>query len=318
MANISGNTTFLNVTTDYYDYYDDPLDEYYDYTIPMYATTDYYEDLLKYYGNLSSIMHAVTCIIISIGLPLLLMVIYALYSLVKNGQVAPIYIINLFISDLIQFCCMIVEGSGPEGEMIENIVTCIYDCGLSTSVGFMLCISLERYLVIAHPLWYRFRRTIRISVAVCVVVWIIPAILIFTVVPWVSLVVTDVISSIFFITPLPLFIFFLVGTLRALSTSVSVPSDEKRRIVAILVLVLLIYTLLFLPHIIVLTAGTYIHDFTVIVLSDMFLRLSPLADLLLFVFIKKETFGKLWSSVHCCRKENHDTNNTNTISLDHI
>ncbi|XP_041635972.1 ovarian cancer G-protein coupled receptor 1-like [Cheilinus undulatus] len=293
MANISV------ASIDYADYYDI-------YVVP-------WED----YKNIFFIKHVVTCIIISIGLPLLLMAIYALYSLVKNGQVAPIYIINLFISDLIQFCFLIALESKPEEVMIQIILNCIYICGLLTSVGFMLCISLERYLLIAHPLWYRFRRTIRISVGVCVVVWIIPPILIFTVFTWNTGFDVKIIFFIFFIIPFPLFIFFLVGTLRALSTSVSVPSDEKRRIVAILVLVLLIYTLLFLPYIIALIAGKHIHDLTLIDLSTMFVRLSPLADLLLFVFIKKETFGKLWTSVCCCRKENNDTNNTSTINLDH-
>ncbi|XP_041659567.1 ovarian cancer G-protein coupled receptor 1-like [Cheilinus undulatus] len=238
--------------------------------------------------------------------------------LVKNGQVAPVYIINLFISDLIQFCCLIAGHAKPEGEMIEIIGDPIYRCGLMTSVGFMVCISLERYLVIAHPLWYRFRRTIRVSVVVCVVVWIMPPICYLALVALVTEFVTHIIFSIFLIIPFPLFIFFLVGTLRALSTSVSVPSDEKRRIVAILVLVLLIYTLLFFPSIIFFTAKTYINDDTLRFLSTIFLRLSPLADLLLYVFIKKETFGELWTSACCCRKESNDTNNINTINLDHM
>ncbi|XP_041658817.1 mas-related G-protein coupled receptor member X2-like [Cheilinus undulatus] len=237
---------------------------------------------------------------------------------VKNGHVAPIYIINLLISDLIQFCCIIALETEPEEEKIILILSCVYDCGLFSSVCFMVCISLERYLLIAHPLWYRFRRTIRISVVVCVVVWIISLVLIFTVFFWVTGFVARIILSIFLIIPFPLFIFFLTGTLRALSTSVSVPSDEKRRIVAILVLVLLIYTLLFLPYIIDLTAETYISNITLCLLSNMSLKLSPLADLLLYVFIKKETFAKLWTSVCCCRKENNDTNNINTISLDHM
>ncbi|XP_041658866.1 G-protein coupled receptor 4-like [Cheilinus undulatus] len=316
MANISVNTSLLN------DSYVDPSQA-------------------EYRRYVSFIMHVVTYIIICIGLPLTLMAIYALYSQVqgglqnvfitshllflflyfpqvKNGHVAPIYIINLFISDLIQLCCLIAWESKPEEQMITNTVGRTYIWGVLTSIGFMVCISLERYLVIAHPLWYRFRRTIRISVAVCVVVWIISLVLSFTVFPWVTRFVARIILSIFFIIPFPLFIFFLVGTLRALSTSVSVPSDEKQRIVAILVLVLLIYTLLFLPYIFVITVGIYSYDDTLRLLSLMFVRLSPLADLLLYVFIKKETFGKLWTSVCCCRKENNDTNNTNTINLDHM
>ncbi|XP_041639504.1 ovarian cancer G-protein coupled receptor 1-like [Cheilinus undulatus] len=309
MANISVNTTLLDC--------DDLLGKYYDKYTTLLNDSHVDPSQTEYCINLMFIMRVVSCIIICIGLPLTLIAIYALYSLVKNGHVAPIYIINLFISDIIQLCFLIVRESRPKEWMKKIIVGLPYSCVVLTSVGFMLCISLERYLVIAHPLWYRFRRTIRISVAVCVVVWIIPPIYYSSVYPWLSDFVRNIVFSLCFIIPLPLLIFFLVGTLSALSTSVSVPSDEKQRIVAILVLVLLIYTLLFLPTIIVHIASTKFYDSTLHALSNMSLRLSPLADLLLYVFIKKETFEKLWTYVCCCRKENNDTN-TNTINLDHM
>ncbi|KAM6996910.1 G-protein coupled receptor 4-like [Tautogolabrus adspersus] len=235
------------------------------------------------------------------------MTIYALYSLVRKDHVAPIYVINLLISDLIQFCCMIIQETGQDQTHI--IGSYIYPCGLLTSVFFMVCVSLERYLVIAHPLWYRFKRTIKISVVVSVVVWLIPPVLFLTVFIWVTFEVTRSVHFIFLIIPFPLFIFFLVGTLRALSASVSVPSEEKRRIVGILVLVLLIYTLLFLPYIIwILFLNMNIFDNTLIDLSYMCLRLSPLADLILYVFFRKESIGKLFTAVNCCRVANTDTN----------
>ncbi|KAL7383448.1 hypothetical protein ABVT39_010929 [Epinephelus coioides] len=200
------------------------------------------------------IMKVVTSIIICIGLPLTLVAIYAVRSLVKNDHVAPVYVINLLISDLIQLCCMIVWVVQPEGSKIYKIIFIIYYSGLVASVCFMLCIALERYLVIACPLWYRFRRTIKVSLVVCVVVWALPLICVITLVFWDFVEVADTICAIFFLLPLPLFIFFLGGTLKALSASISVHSDEKRRIVGMLVLVLLIYMLLFLPSIIWLLA----------------------------------------------------------------
>ncbi|XP_060887852.1 G-protein coupled receptor 4-like [Labrus mixtus] len=232
------------------------------------------------------------------------MVIYALYFLVRKDHVAPIYVINLLISDLIQLCCMIIwEKKGYRDE--KDIEFYIYHCGLVTSVCFMVCVSLERYLVIAHPLWYRFKRTIKISVVVSVVVWLIPPVFFLTVFPWVSGVVTNKIFAIALIIPFPLFIFFLAGTLRALSASVSVPSEEKQRIVGTLVLVLLIYTLLFLPSMI-LFLELHRYTKTLFHLATMFLKLSPLADLILYVFIRKQPIGKLFTTVNCCR--NTDTN----------
>ncbi|MED6246159.1 hypothetical protein ATANTOWER_013653 [Ataeniobius toweri] len=103
------------------------------------------------------------------------------------------------------------------------------------SVGFMVCISLERYLVIAKPLWYRYRSKIKTSLMVCAVVWTLALVsflpLCFNVHYWVE----AIIHAVFFFLPLPLFIFFLVGTIKALSAARSVPGEEKRRIVSILV-----------------------------------------------------------------------------------
>ncbi|XP_034538650.1 G-protein coupled receptor 4-like [Notolabrus celidotus] len=260
------------------------------------------------------IYYVVTCIIISIGLPLTLVTIYALFSLVRQGQVAPIYVINLLISDIIQLCCMIILVSKDDTPMAVYV----YNCGLTTSVGFMVCISLERYLVIVHPLWYRFKQTTKISVAVCAVVWAFPPAYFLIVFPWVTDTVHIIVFSIVLIIPFPLFIFFLVRTLRALSSSVSVHSDEKRRIVGTLVVVLLIYTLLFLPNIIMfllLMADFYSVMFHF--MSDMLLSLSPLADMLLYIFIRKQIMGNCLASVCCCIKESNDPT-TSAVTVDDI
>jgi len=170
------------------------------------------------------------------------------------------------------------------------------------AVSIMYC----RYLVIACPLWYRFRRTIKVSLVVCVVVWALPLICVITLVFWDFVEVADTICAIFFLLPLPLFIFFLGGTLKALSASISVHSDEKRRIVGMLVLVLLIYMLLFLPSIIWLLAERDRYNNTSKDLSSVFLSLSPLADLILYVFMRKGTIDKLLASVCCCRMDSSE------------
>uniref|UniRef100_A0A3B4X0P5 Ovarian cancer G-protein coupled receptor 1-like n=2 Tax=Seriola lalandi dorsalis TaxID=1841481 RepID=A0A3B4X0P5_SERLL len=231
---------------------------------------------------------------------------------VRNDHVAPIYIINLLISDLIQLCCMIVEVVLPEDSIITTIFRIIYLCGLTASVGFMMCVALERYLVIAWPLWYRFRRTIKTSVVVCVVVWTLSLVTFFSVVFLADSDDMLIPFAVFLLLPLPLFIFFLGGTVKALSAAISVPADEKRRIVAVLILVLLIYTLLFLPYIILLLVEEARHNITLGVVSFMFVKFSPLADVFLYVFIRKGAVDKLLASLCRCRMDSDDSNRSTT------
>ncbi|XP_045898703.1 G-protein coupled receptor 4-like [Micropterus dolomieu] len=262
-----------------------------------YTTSKYQNN--EYLKKLYFIRDVVTYIVVAVGLPLTLVAIYALYSMVRRDHVAPIYLINLLITDVLQFCCMIVRVAPNVDKKINFIFIFIYLSALFASVFFMVCISLERYLVIAHPLWYRCRRTIKTSVVLCVLVWVLSAVCGFL-----NFFIERVVRYILFtilLPPFPLLIFSLVGTLKALSASISVPSDEKRRIVGILVLVLLIYTLLFLPSIIwLLEENSENLDF----LSTIFIRLSPLADTFLYVFMRKGSIDKLLASVCCCRMDN--------------
>ena len=245
------------------------------------------------------------------------------------------------MSDLIHFCCMIVRMTTKKRPDIRRFFQLL---SLFASVGFMVCIALERwlsvytvcvqlcltiilqctviikllrnwnwasilcyrYLVIAFPLWYRFRRTIKITVAVSVAVWVLSLAFTLPLIFGIKFKVMKIPFGIFSLIALPLLLFFLCGTIRALSAS-RVPTDEKRRIVGILVLVLLIYTLLFLPTII-----QYLEKVNTFVgwtkyLSFGFRRLSPLVDLLLYVFMRKRTIDKLLAAVCCCRMNSKDS-----------
>ena len=97
-----------------------------------------------------------------------------------------------------------------------------------------------------------------------------------------------ILNSVLNLIPLPLLIFFLVGTLRALSGSISLTVLEKRRIIGTLALVLGIYCLLFLPIV--------IQDLLIAVrspvkshLGGILVVFSPLVDPLLYVFMRNGT-----------------------------
>ncbi|XP_028279920.1 G-protein coupled receptor 4-like isoform X2 [Parambassis ranga] len=265
-----------------------------------------YDDNTNYgcfFGNSAFILYVVTWIIFCIGLPLIIVAIIALYFLIRKDHVAPVYVINLLLSDLFQLCCMMVWVTDKTCENSE-----IFDFhyfGLMVSVGFMVCVSMERYLVIAHPLWYRYRRTIKSSVIISIVVWVFPLACVLPFYLMFTYKATVTMFSVFLLLPFPLLMFLMGGTLRALSSARSVPSDEKRRIVAILVVVLLIYTMLFLPSIIwSLTDGAKSNCvFSCVTLT--LIQLSPLADLTMYVFIRKGAIDNVLSSL-CCDKMDSD------------
>ncbi|KAM4600242.1 G-protein coupled receptor 4-like [Fundulus diaphanus] len=235
---------------------------------------------------------------IGIGLPLTLIVIVAVFLQVKKDQGVPVYVINLLFSDLIQFC----------GRIAFNLDW--YDIGrgftyfgLTASVGFMVCISLERYLVIAKPLWYRFRRNIKTSLMVCIVVWTLslPVLLSFNLaIDRITVnTITFIVIPCFLLLPFPFFVFFLVGTIKALSGALSVPEEEKRRIVAIQVVVMLIYTLLFLPIIIELLSKKI--ELIPYLLFIFCLFLSPLADTILYLLTRKSILDTFLALLCSCK-----------------
>ncbi|XP_071369974.1 G-protein coupled receptor 4-like [Centroberyx affinis] len=279
------------------------MEAWYNYTT---LTRDAYDDF-------STAVRVTAWIVISIGLPSTLLAICALVSLVRDGHVAPIYVINLLVSDLIQLCCMAAREAAPwRYNILKNY---IYFIGLIASIGFMVCVALERYLVITRPLWYRFRQNIKVSVVVSFMVWAFPFILIFLLGMF-HYILRRTVLSIFLLLPFPLLIFFLAGTLKALSASISVPPEEKRRIVGVLVLVLLNYTLLFLPMIIwslVAPLGPIFYPS----LRLIFIQFSPLVDLVLYVFMRKGAVDKLLACLCRCRMtREQEQGQINTVNDD--
>uniref|UniRef100_A0A3P9MVC9 Mas-related G-protein coupled receptor member X2-like n=2 Tax=Poecilia reticulata TaxID=8081 RepID=A0A3P9MVC9_POERE len=255
-------------------------------------------------------------IFISIWGLLALLAIYCLYSQIRSERVVPVFIINLLISDIIQIFCVIVQLANINYGFIHNfVIYYVYHCGVMGSVFFMTFIGMERYLLIAWPFWYRFQRKVKVSASVSVVSWILSV--------FISLNNGNLQGSLM-VLPLPLLIFFLVHSIKALSASHNVPPDERRRIIAVLTLVLFAYILTFLPHIILefLMMGVrwlWYLDFTTFRnfdnVSCTLMQINPLTDLLLYILMKKWLLDKLLALLCCCRKTNSGNQQTNGITV---
>lgn len=68
---------------------------------------------------------------------------FSLQLQVREDHVAPVYVINLLISDLIQMCCLVIWVAKSRTSAVY-VSTFIYYIGVMASVGFMVCIALER------------------------------------------------------------------------------------------------------------------------------------------------------------------------------
>ncbi|XP_035256839.1 G-protein coupled receptor 4-like [Anguilla anguilla] len=224
---------------------------------------------------------------VCIELPVLCWAVFTLYHQVKADNATPVYVMNLLISDFIQIIGRIVQVI--KNDSISYIAFLI---GISLSIGFMVCIALERYLLIVHPLWFRCRRTIKHSIFISLVIYAFEM-LIFTGLFFSFYVFMIIGAAALLILPLPLLLFFLGATWRAISHSISVPHKEKKRILGTLALVLLSYLILFLPTIL-LILSIYGEGFSEIdflklfTVAFVFLYISPLIDPLLYVLIKKD------------------------------
>lgn len=233
--------------------------------------------------------------------PLLtILLILWLCFVVRREQVLVTYYTNLLLSNLIQFSGMIFQKSkkGHEDYKSEIIFIGIYLFGVMANLEFKMCIAAERCFLITCPQLNCIRQT-KGSLLVSVLVWILCVI---------TAPLCIVLNQHFLITILvfnlsPLLIFSFAWTLRALPSATSVPTDEKRRVLGTLVVLLLNHFLMIFPMAVCYTLMfKYRIDFPYSVIS-LFL-LSPFMDLVLFIFMRKGPIDRLLAHLCCCGMDN--------------
>ncbi|XP_026072561.1 G-protein coupled receptor 4-like [Carassius auratus] len=260
----------------------------------------------------SSTEMVVIWIIFFIEFAVICLALYGLCCLLSSNHAVPLFIINLFVSDIIQICVKPVLNFCTFNlkKIVFFFVFYIYILSIVVNIGFMVCISMERYIMIKYPVWYRLHHSSRNSVLICFLVW--ATLCGFMVMDVIIALAVDVelaflLSLFIFLLPYPLVVFSFVGSWKALSHSVAVTPDERKKILMILALVLFNYTVLFLPSIVknIIFAVSFKHGTSSYYdclhsVSGIMLYLNPLADSLLYVFIRKD--ANLMFRVLGCKK----------------
>lgn len=270
-----------------------------------------------YYTNTIGIV--VDWVIFLVGLPEVCLSCYALLRLLKKDRAAPIFAINLLLSDLIQIGITVVfiisrffDATFYPVVMARCIARLFVHLGLTSSLGFMLLISAERYLMVACPVWYLTKNSAKISILISVCMWTFS--LAYSSLNYAFLIHTRfslLLLSIICLLPAPFLVGLFTATWKALNKSTAMRNTKnRRRVLGVLGLVLGSYIVLFLPFSFrnlyyslkgdnASEAEDKVRDLSS-VLTSALVYLSPLIDSLIYIFIRRDIRDTV-EAFPCCQ-----------------
>ncbi|XP_043085138.1 proto-oncogene Mas-like [Puntigrus tetrazona] len=235
-----------------------------------------------------------------IEIPVMILTLIALCFLVKSRPAASVFISHLILSDLIQVMCMLI---GTTISWSYELVGPYRYC-LVVGLYFMACVSFERYLLVSHPIWYKSHQSLKLSCFLSVIVWFVP--LTFSEIKPPCIYFDSLTLSIACLIPYPIVILCFVGTCRGLSRSISLTALKRKLILGSLFLVLLTYTFLILPAVIMCIIDQYklpnnktLSFEKSYFFAQLLLFVNPLADCMLYLFMRPDA-GDL---MKCCRHQ---------------
>ncbi|XP_039999656.1 lysophosphatidic acid receptor 6 [Xiphias gladius] len=272
-----------------------------------------------YYTNTIGIV--VDWVIFLVGLPEVCLACYALLHILKKDKAAPIFALNLLLSDLIQIGITIIfiisrffDGTFQPFVRARCIARMFVRLGLTSSLGFMLLISAERYLMVACPFWYRTNNTSKFAFLISLCMWTLS--LAYCILDYVFLVHTTfsvLLFSIICLLPALFVVLFFTATWKSLnkSTAMRHETKNKSKVLGILGLVLGTYIVLFVPfsfrNIYYSLKGDNaadtedsVRDLSEVVTSAL-VYLSPLIDSLIYVFIRRDIRDTV-EAFPCCKR----------------
>ncbi|KAL6466443.1 hypothetical protein MHYP_G00242470 [Metynnis hypsauchen] len=260
-----------------------------------------------------------------IGTPLNLVALFGLYRLVKAENVLPVYVINLLLADLIQLLTLPLwmdyyanEHYWRFGPRSCQFMGLFFYISVYAGIFFMCIIALERHMAIVRPLKFQNFRKLRCACFIALGVWVIiavpPSVAFDNLFPkqnytlciekypsegnFITYRLITLLLS--FVVPLSLIALLHRKTLRSLMAINSLLSEEKRRIRAMLTLLVAIFVTVLGPyHFIgcVKYLGLLIHSqvcewekamFVPYQLGRGLLSLNSLLDPVLYIFLRSD------------------------------
>ncbi|KAK6487716.1 G-protein coupled receptor 4-like [Huso huso] len=225
-------------------------------------------------------------IIFSVGLVGNLIGLGVIVQLLRNRNVLGVYLLNLCISDLVYISTLPVWAAythNPEGWTF-GITACdfvgfFFSTNVYTTIAFLSCISMDRFLAVVYPLRSRGLRTMKVAILVCVVVWLIilgsHSVLLFhqelfveahgvklcyekyPTEPWLAQLNYFRVFVVFLI-PLVLLLVSYSMAIKVIHRSSSLEVRRKRKITGLLLSMIAIFVVSYLPYHIILLVQSYL------------------------------------------------------------
>ncbi|KAG9472486.1 G-protein coupled receptor 4-like [Eleutherodactylus coqui] len=210
-----------------------------------------------------------------------------IYQHVKRGNILGVYLANLCASDLMYIFTLPVwiaytaKDDWLFGALTCKIVGFFFNANLYTTIAFLSCIAVDRFVATVFPLWARTLRTMRGAMMICVVVWLIilgthsvflgrdelfnssqNVKLCYEKYPmeqWMARLNYFRIFVVFLI-PLVLLVVSYCSIVWVVHRSHGLEKEQKRKIIGLLMTMMAIFVICFLPYHIVLFIRSYVSD----------------------------------------------------------
>ncbi|XP_018592236.2 proteinase-activated receptor 1-like [Scleropages formosus] len=287
---------------------------------------------------LTTFIPSIYTVVFIISVPLNILAIIMFVMKVRPTKPAGIYMINLALADLLFLLLLPFKMSyhfnGNNwiyGPVLCRIVTATFYCNMYCSILLMMCISLDRFLAVVHPIKsLTWRSPLNARVACCVM-WLLASVGVLPIfvseqavnLPDLGIItchdVLDmgelqgyylyffpIFSSVFFFIPLIIVVFCYVRIIQALSTTSIANSSKKTRAIFMAIAVLTVFVACFTPTNIILLIHyiQFAHkhsdtSYVAYLLSMCIGSISCCLDPLIYYFGSSQCQKQVAAILHC-------------------